>query len=44
MIAVDFGYALFSETNGGTWLSREMWPSDYFDWLSQLDGEAEGAD
>jgi hypothetical protein len=41
MIAIEFGYSLFSEDTDGCWLARQMWPSDYYDWLSQLDDQPE---
>ena len=34
MIDPTFGYSLFQ-----SWLAREMWPSDFLDFLSQLDHE-----
>jgi hypothetical protein len=36
MIDVTFGFGLFS-----CWLAREMWPCDYYDFLSQLTTEEE---
>lgn len=35
-INVDFAYDLFSD-----WLSIEMWTSDFYDFLEQIDGEFE---
>lgn len=34
MINVEFAFELFT-----TWLAREMWPTDYYDFISQLDDE-----
>jgi hypothetical protein len=36
MIDVSFGYNLFS-----CWLAREMWASDFLDFLSQLTTDEE---
>jgi len=36
MIDVTFAFDLFS-----SWLAREMWSTDYYDFLSQLDGDYE---
>ena len=36
LINVDFAYELFSQ-----WLSIEMWSSDFYDFLEQIDGAYE---
>lgn len=36
MINVTFAFDLFS-----CWLAREMWSTDYYDFLAQLDGDYE---
>lgn len=36
MIAVPFAFDLFS-----SWLAIEMWTPDYYDFLSQIDGDYE---
>ena len=38
MLAINFGYALFN-----WYVPCGMFPTEYFDWLSQLD-ETEGSD
>jgi len=43
MIAILFGFSLFSDEDGGTWLSRELWPTEYMNWLSQLDDSEESS-
>jgi hypothetical protein len=38
MLDVTFGYTLFT-----WWVPCGMWPTDYLDWLSQLDDSEESS-